>query len=176
MPVYLTSLRSSRRKFAASPAALYLMRLRLWLILDTNFVYLPVPTNRLACRTSGVQNFRQAFRGEIAARAIGIRSRSRQRMMSFLPWRRTDEPDREGALSEWRQGRDAIVIDIPWADRLSCRLRELGLLPGVRLRVLRTGSRLVIQIGEARLALRRVDAAAIRVAAVRDVAANSAGL
>lgn len=88
-------------------------------------------------------------------------------MMSFLPWRRQESESsaNEGALSEWRRGRDAIVIDVPWADRLSCRLRELGLLPGVRLRVLRTGSRLVIQIGEARLALRRADAAAIRVAA-----------
>ncbi len=92
--------------------------------------------------------------------------------MSFLPWRRPvseSRPDSpgltEGALSEWRRGRDAIVIEVPWADRLSCRLRELGLLPGVRLRVLRTGSRLVIQIGEDRLALRRADAAAIRVTA-----------
>lgn len=71
----------------------------------------------------------------------------------------------QGALSEWRRGTDAVVIDLPWADRLSMRLRELGILPGVRLRVLRTGTRLVIQIGEARLALRRADAAAIRVAA-----------
>jgi|TARA_B100000809_G_C14831009_1_gene421037 Fe2+ transport system protein FeoA len=87
-------------------------------------------------------------------------------MMTFMPWRRRGESSlHEGPLSEWSRGRDAIVVDVPWADRLSCRLRELGLLPGVRLRVLRTGSRLVIQIGEARLALRRVDAAAIRVAA-----------
>ncbi|HJP31934.1 MAG: ferrous iron transport protein A [Candidatus Latescibacteria bacterium] len=88
-------------------------------------------------------------------------------MMSFLPWRRhaAETNLHEGALSEWRRGRDAIVVDVPWADRLSCRLRELGLLPGVRLRVLRTGTRLVIQVGEARLALRRADAAAIRVAA-----------
>ena len=88
-------------------------------------------------------------------------------MMSFMSWRRrTAELSlSEGALSEWRRGRDAIVVDVPWADRLSCRLREMGLLPGVRLRVLRTGTRLVIQIGEARLALRRADAAAIRVTA-----------
>ena len=109
---------------------------------------------------------------EIAVGALRTRSQSRQLMMSFLPWRRPvseSRPDSpgltEGALSEWRRGRDAIVIEVPWADRLSCRLRELGLLPGVRLRVLRTGSRLVIQIGEDRLALRRADAAAIRVTA-----------
>ena len=88
-------------------------------------------------------------------------------MMSFMSWRRrTAESSLSvGALSEWRRGRDAIVVDVPWADRLSRRLREMGLLPGVRLRVLRTGTRLVIQIGEARLALRRADAAAIRVTA-----------
>ncbi|MFP6589085.1 MAG: ferrous iron transport protein A [Candidatus Latescibacterota bacterium] len=87
--------------------------------------------------------------------------------MSFMSWRRRTAESNlsEGALSEWRRGRDAIVVDVPWADRLSCRLREMGLLPGVRLRVLRTGTRLVIQIGEARLALRRADAAAIRVTA-----------
>ena len=88
-------------------------------------------------------------------------------MMSFMSWRRRTAESNlsEGALSEWRRGRDAIVVDVPWADRLSCRLREMGLLPGVRLRVLRTGTRLVIQLGEARLALRRADAAAIRVTA-----------
>ena len=88
-------------------------------------------------------------------------------MMSFMSWRRRTAESNlsEGALSEWRRGRDAIVVDVPWADRLSCRLREMGLIPGIRLRVLRTGTRLVIQIGEARLALRRADAAAIRVTA-----------
>ncbi|MEE2657725.1 MAG: ferrous iron transport protein A [Candidatus Latescibacterota bacterium] len=69
----------------------------------------------------------------------------------------------EVALSDLQRDRDALVVDLPWTDRLSLRLRELGLLPGTRVRVLRTGSRLVIQIGEARLALRRADAAAIRV-------------
>lgn len=76
-----------------------------------------------------------------------------------------------GALSEWSRDRDAVVVDLPWADRLSRRLRELGVLPGVRLRVLRTGTCLVIQIGEARLALRRADAAAIRVCAAESVPA-----
>ena len=86
--------------------------------------------------------------------------------------RPADGPDQcEGALSEWRRDRDAVVVDLPWADRLSKRLRELGVLPGVRLRVLRTGTCLVIQIGEARLALRRADAAAIRVCAVESLPA-----
>ncbi len=92
---------------------------------------------------------------------------------SSLAGRSAGNPDLlEGSLSEWRRDCDAIVIDVPWADRLSCRLRELGLLPGVRLRVLRTGSRLVIQIGEARLALRRADAAAIRVAAAGPIVSS----
>lgn len=87
-------------------------------------------------------------------------------MLKFLaPRQNADSTPKEGFLSDWSRDRDAVVVDVPWADRLSCRLRELGLLPGVRLRVLRTGSRLVIQLGDARLALRRSDATAIRVAA-----------
>ena len=72
-------------------------------------------------------------------------------MMSFMSWRRrTAESSLSvGALSEWRRGRDAIVVDVPWADRLSCRLREMGLLPGVRLRVLRTGDAGLFRFAEA---------------------------
>ena len=89
-------------------------------------------------------------------------------MKAFLGWFQTSAeealPDK-GRLSEWRRDAEAVVVDLPGTDRLSVRLRELGILPGVRLRVLRTGSRLVVQIGEDRLALRRADAAAIFVCA-----------
>ena len=72
------------------------------------------------------------------------------------------EPD--GAfLSDWRRDCDAIVLDLPGGDQLSARLRELGVLPGTRLRVLRTGAHLVVQTGDARLALRREDCSAVRV-------------
>ncbi|MYC70875.1 MAG: hypothetical protein F4X17_09245 [Gemmatimonadetes bacterium] len=46
--------------------------------------------------------------------------------------------------------------------RLAARLRELGFLPGEHLRVLRSGTAIIVQIGQTRLALRRRDAAAIR--------------
>ncbi|MXY83615.1 MAG: ferrous iron transport protein A, partial [Gemmatimonadetes bacterium] len=46
--------------------------------------------------------------------------------------------------------------------RLAARLRELGFLPGVDLRVLGSGTAIIVQIGQTRLALRRRDAAAIR--------------
>ena len=89
-------------------------------------------------------------------------------MRAILGWFRGDGKDplpEKGWLSEWRRDTEAIVVELPGTDRLSARLRELGVLPGAHLRVLRTGSRLVVQIGEARLALRRADAAAIQVCA-----------
>ena len=95
-------------------------------------------------------------------------------MRAVLGWFRGDgkEPlPEKGWLSDWRRDAEAIVVDLPGADRLSARLREQGILPGVHLRVLRTGSRLVVQIGEARLALRRADAAAIQVCAAEPTAA-----
>jgi Fe2+ transport system protein FeoA len=59
---------------------------------------------------------------------------------------------------------EAIVASIDAPPRLASRLRDLGFLPGATLRVLRSGSALIVQIGETRLALRRRDAAAIRLA------------
>jgi Fe2+ transport system protein FeoA len=66
-------------------------------------------------------------------------------------------------LSRCVVGSQNIVTEVAGTSPLSTRLRELGLLPGVRVRVLRAGSSLVIQIGETRLAVRRDDADAIRV-------------
>ena len=72
----------------------------------------------------------------------------------------------EAFLCDWRRDCDAIVLDLPGGDRLSARLRELGILPGTRVRVLRTGTHLVVQTGDARLALRREDCGAVRVGAI----------
>jgi len=66
-------------------------------------------------------------------------------------------------LSHCAVGSQNIVTEVAGTSPLSTRLRELGLLPGVRVRLLRAGSSLVIQIGETRLAVRRDDADAIRV-------------
>ena len=85
------------------------------------------------------------------------------------PQKHVEEPS-EACLSDWRRDCDAIVLELPGGDRLSARLRELGILPGTLIRVLRTGAHLVVQTGDARLALRREDCSAVRVGAVPAVA------
>ncbi len=66
-------------------------------------------------------------------------------------------------LSHYPVGSQGTVAEVAGTGRFSARLREFGLLPGVRVRLLRAGSSIVVQIGETRLALRRCDAEAIRV-------------
>ena len=65
-------------------------------------------------------------------------------------------------LSQLPRHSEAVVAGISAPARLAARLRELGFLPGEHLRVLRSGTALIVQIGQTRLALRRRDAAAIR--------------
>lgn len=72
----------------------------------------------------------------------------------------------EACLSDWRRDCNAIVLELPGGDQLSARLRELGILPGTLIRVLRTGAHLVVQTGDTRLALRREDCDGVRVGAV----------
>ena len=87
--------------------------------------------------------------------------------MGRFRWRRRGRhvpADREdGLLSDWREGEEALVVEVNGTSSLSARLRELGLTPGARIRVLRHGCPLVVQIGEGRLAMRRRDAATVRV-------------
>ena len=66
-------------------------------------------------------------------------------------------------LSHYPVGSQGTVAEVAGTGRFSARLREFGLLPGVRVRLLRAGSSVVVQIGETRLALRHCDAEAIRV-------------
>ena len=66
-------------------------------------------------------------------------------------------------LSECGLEIEAEVVEAPCNTSVETRLREIGLVPGVRVRVIRSGSRIVLQIGEGRVAMRRKDAAAIRV-------------
>ena len=65
-------------------------------------------------------------------------------------------------LSQLPRHSEAVVAEVSAPARLAARLRELGFLPGEHLRVLRSGTALIVQIGQTRLALRRKDAAAIR--------------
>lgn len=90
--------------------------------------------------------------------------------MGRFQWRRRGRAipadQHDGVLSEWREGEEALVIEVNGTSNLSARLRELGLTPGARVRVLRHGCPLVVQIGTGRLAMRRHDAAAVRVRSV----------
>ena len=70
------------------------------------------------------------------------------------------------SLSSWQPGDEGIITAIPGSSRLLSRLREMGMVPGVRIRMLRTGASLVIQVGEGRLCLRRNDAVPILVSAL----------
>ncbi len=66
-------------------------------------------------------------------------------------------------LSHCAVGSQGTVMEIAGTTPFSTRLREFGLLPGVRVRLLRSGASLVVQIGQTRLAIRRCDAEAIRI-------------
>lgn len=69
----------------------------------------------------------------------------------------------EGPLSSWERGREAVITAVAGTTRLAARLREIGVVPGVKLKLLRTGTRIVFQVGESRYCLRRSDAEAIQV-------------
>ena len=66
-------------------------------------------------------------------------------------------------LSECGLHVEAEVVEAPCNTLVETRLREIGLVPGVRVRVIRSGSRIVLQVGEGRVAMRRKDASTIRV-------------
>ena len=69
-------------------------------------------------------------------------------------------------LSECGLDVEAEVVEAPCNTSVETRLREIGLVPGVRVRVIRSGSRIVLQVGEGRVAMRREDAATILVRAL----------
>lgn len=80
-----------------------------------------------------------------------------------MEFRKTPSPSASPlTLSQLPRHGEAVVAAVAAPARLAARLRELGFLPGEHLRVLRSGTALIVQIGQTRLALRRRDAAAIR--------------
>ncbi|MBI2506400.1 MAG: ferrous iron transport protein A [Candidatus Latescibacteria bacterium] len=72
----------------------------------------------------------------------------------------------EGPLSVWQPGEEGVIAEVSGSSRLASRLREMGVVPGVHVRVLRTGSALVVQVDGGRLCLRRKDAVTIRVSSL----------
>ena len=71
-----------------------------------------------------------------------------------------------GVLSTWPPGQVGLVTEVSGVSLLAARLREIGVVPGARIRVLRAGCPLVVQVGEGRLCLRRQDAACVHVCPV----------
>jgi len=76
------------------------------------------------------------------------------------------------ALSELRRGEKAVVMGLAGDESLLPRLRDLGFVPGmhceVTARMWPGGDPMVVRIGGSTFALRRVEAAAIRVLQVRE--------
>jgi len=66
-------------------------------------------------------------------------------------------------LSEWQVGIEGVISEVSGSSRFASRLRELGVVPGQRIRVLRAECPLIVQVGEGRFCLRKKDAATIRV-------------
>ncbi len=87
---------------------------------------------------------------------------------SLIGWEGTGRSDglAEGPLTAWPEGEEAAVVELSGTSRLASRLRELGAVPGARVRVLRSGCPTLIQVEEGRFCLRQQDAAAIRVGPV----------
>ena len=82
--------------------------------------------------------------------------------MKFRKTSSTSDASSPLDLSQLPRHSEAVVAEVSAPARLAARLRELGFLPGEHLRVLRSGTALIVQIGQTRLALRRRDAAAVR--------------
>ncbi len=71
-----------------------------------------------------------------------------------------------GSLAGLNEGDEGMVESVEGNSPLASRLRELGVCPGVRVRMLRGGGRLVVQIEDARFCLRMRDAVAVRLSPI----------
>lgn len=69
----------------------------------------------------------------------------------------------EVSLTECAEGDEVFVVSLEDDSPLSARLRVLGVMAGVPVRVARAGSPLIIEVGEARLCLRANEADRVRV-------------
>lgn len=72
----------------------------------------------------------------------------------------------QGSLAGLGVGDEGTVESVEGSTPLASRLRELGVCPGVRVRMLRAGGRLVVQVEDARFCLRMHDAVAVRMSPI----------
>jgi Fe2+ transport system protein FeoA len=68
-----------------------------------------------------------------------------------------------GSLAGMSEGEDGLVENIFGNSVITTRLRELGVTPGVRVRLLRSGCPTVVQVEGGRFCVRRKDAESIKV-------------
>ena len=71
-----------------------------------------------------------------------------------------------GSLAGLNEGDEGTVESVVGNSPLASRLRELGVCPGVRVRMLRVGGRVVVQVEDARFCLRMHDAVAVRLSPI----------
>ena len=85
-------------------------------------------------------------------------------MMRFLRKSDTsDEAQNQGSLAGMLEGEEGLIETVIGNSVITTRLRELGVAPGVRVRLLRSGCPTVVQVEQGRFCVRRKDAAAIKV-------------
>ena len=75
----------------------------------------------------------------------------------------TEAVPMELALTECAEGDDVFVVSLDGDSPISARLRVLGVMDGAPIRVVRSGSPLIIEAGETRLCLRANEASQVRV-------------
>lgn len=69
----------------------------------------------------------------------------------------------EVALTDCTEGEEVFVTGLDSDSPISARLRVLGVMAGVPVRIARAGSPLIVEVGETRLCLRANEAEQIRV-------------
>lgn len=67
------------------------------------------------------------------------------------PWKSQSGPE---TLDNLRPGCQAAVLEVRERGRQEVRLQEMGIVPGVPVEVLSSGSTLLVRVGELRLSLR----------------------
>ncbi len=70
------------------------------------------------------------------------------------------------SLTECAEGDEVFVVALESDSTISARLRVLGVMAGVPIRIARAGSPLIIEVGETRLCLRANEAEQVRVCQV----------
>lgn len=58
----------------------------------------------------------------------------------------------------WKSGEEGVITEINGCCPLGERLQELGVVPGVWVKMIQHGCPMLIQIGDSRICLRREDA------------------